>query len=62
MIIFELKEFMKLNVKAEEEAILGYMTILKYTNNIYLRKVYERILIDERTHLEIFRKVLADLN
>lgn len=56
-----LKEIIHLNIKAEEEAILGYRNILRYTNNIYLRKIYERIVMDEITHLEIFKTILSNL-
>lgn len=57
-----LKEIIHLNIKAEEEAILGYRNILRYTNNIYLRRIYERIILDETTHLEIFKTILSGLN
>lgn len=53
----DLKEIIDLNIKAEEEAILGYKNILKYTNNIALRRIYERIVLDETTHLEVFKNI-----
>ena len=55
-----LREIMHLNIKAEEETILGYKNILRYTNNMYLRRIYERIILDETTHLEVFRSILKD--
>ena len=55
-----LKEIIDLNIKAEEEAMLGYKNILKYTNNMFLRRIYERIILDETTHLEVFRSILKD--
>lgn len=57
----KLKEIMHMNIKAEEEAILGYRNILRYTNNVYLIKIYERIILDEITHLEIFKTILRNL-
>ena len=57
-----LKEIIYSNIKAEEEAILGYKNILKYTNNIALRRIYERIILDETTHLEIFKSIANNLN
>lgn len=53
----DLKEIIDLNIKAEEESILGYKNILKYTNNIALRRIYERIVLDETTHLEVFKNI-----
>lgn len=58
----DLKEIMKINMKSEEEAIEGYRLLMRYTNNMYLRKVYERIILDEKTHLEIFKEILFNLN
>lgn len=52
-----LNEIMDLNIKAEEEAISGYKNILKYTNNITLRRIYERIILDETTHLEVLKSI-----
>ena len=49
---------MKTNIKAEEEAINGYINLKRYTNNITLRKIYDRIIIDEKTHKEVFEKIL----
>lgn len=56
----DIKEAMKKNIKAEEKAILDYRKLLYYTKNPYLRKVYERIILDEETHLKIFRKILQE--
>ena len=48
---------MKINICLEEEAISGYKQLMRYTNNVYLRRVYERIILDETTHLEIFKRL-----
>ena len=48
---------MKINCEAEETAIKGYRQLIRYTNNRYLRKVYERIILDEMAHLEIFKNI-----
>lgn len=55
--IKDLKEAMKINICLEEEAISGYKQLMRYTNNVYLRRVYERIILDETTHLEIFKRL-----
>lgn len=56
-----LKDVIKKNMKDEEGAIIGYRKLLHYTNNMHLRRIYERIILDETTHLEIFKKILMDL-
>ena len=45
-----IKEMMKINVVSEENAIMGYRQLMRYTNNMYLRRVYDRIILDETTH------------
>ena len=57
----DLEEIMRRNIKAEENAIESYRVLVRYTNNLYLRKVYERIILDEKTHLEIFKYILSNL-
>lgn len=52
-----LDEMLEYNVKAEEKAIEGYKKAIRYTNNIYLRNVFERIILDEQKHKEIFMKL-----
>lgn len=59
--ICDLKEAIKWNIQDEKEAINSYRNLLGYTNNMYLRRVYERILLDEMNHLEIFQKILCEL-
>ena len=59
--IKDIKEMMRINKKAEEEAIKGYRNIMRYTNNIYLRRVYERIILDETTHWQIFDDILKSM-
>lgn len=56
--IRDLKDAMKINIASEEAAIRGYRQLMRYTNNMYLRRIYERIILDEMTHLEIFKRIL----
>ena len=56
--IRDLKDAMKINIASEETAIRGYRQLMRYTNNMYLRRIYERIILDEMTHLEIFKMIL----
>ena len=58
--IKDIKEAMKINISSEETAIREYRQLMRYTNNMYLRRVYERIILDETTHLEIFKRILED--
>lgn len=56
-----LQKIIRKNIEAEEGAILSYQKLIRYTNNMYLRKVYERIILDEKTHIEIFKNILFGL-
>ena len=60
--IRDLKDAMKINIASEEAAIRGYRQLMRYTNNMYLRRIYERIILDEMTHLEIFKRILEKCN
>lgn len=55
--ICNLKEMMKINIESENKSINQYKKLIRYTSNIYLRKTYERILLDEMSHLEIFKAI-----
>jgi bacterioferritin len=59
--ICNLRDAIKKNMKDEESAIIGYRKLLRYTNNIHLRRIYERIILDETTHFEIFKRILMNL-
>ena len=37
-----LKEMMEFNILSEEKAIMEYRKIMRYTNNMQLRRVFER--------------------
>ena len=54
------KEAMHMNAQSEQMAINSYRKLMKYTNNPYLRKVYERIILDEVTHIKIFEKIMEE--
>ncbi|MCI8444660.1 MAG: hypothetical protein HFJ37_05915 [Clostridia bacterium] len=60
--IENLKEIMRYNILSEEKAIMGYRKAMRYTNNIQLRRVFERIIIDENMHKEIFKSILEGMN
>lgn len=58
--IKDIKDAMKNNISSEETTIRTYRQLMRYTNNMHLRRVYERIILDEKTHLEIFKRILED--
>ena len=59
--IRDLKDAMKINIASEEAAIRGYRQLMRYTNNMYLRRIYERIILDETTHWQIFDDILKSM-
>lgn len=52
-----LDEMLEYNIKSEEVAIKSYRRAIRYTNNMYLRRIFERIILDEQKHIEIFEKL-----
>lgn len=54
----DVEEMIKFNIYTEEVAIQGYRKAYLYTNNRSLKKVFERIILDEKTHIRIFRDML----
>lgn len=52
------EEMVKYNIFSEEEAIQGYRKLIRYTNNMGLRRIFERIILDEKTHKEIFSRMI----
>ena len=54
-------EVMKSNIRAEQEAIYGYEIAKKYTRNSSVRALFDRIIMDEKGHIEIFRGIQSNL-
>jgi bacterioferritin len=60
----DLEEMLKLDEKAEEEAILLYKTTIKVANeedDITTRRLFEDILADEEEHIDTFSKLLVGM-
>jgi len=60
----KLKEMITNDVKAEEEAIAMYRKIIdmcRDENDVVTRKLFEQILEDEESHLDMFEGWLGDL-
>ncbi len=53
-----LNEMLRYNIKSEEKAIEGYKRAIRYTKNIYLKNIFERIILDEQKHIEVFMKLI----
>lgn len=52
-----IQETMTYNIETEKVAIQGYQKAIMYTNNISLKRLFERIIQDEKLHIEIFQKI-----
>ncbi|MBQ7140021.1 MAG: manganese catalase family protein [Bacilli bacterium] len=52
------REMLVNNIKIENESIEQYNKLLSEINDENIRKVIERIILDERKHVEIFSKLL----
>lgn len=53
-----LTETMKYNIETEKIAIQGYQRGIMYTNNRSLKMLLNRIILEERLHIEIFREIM----
>lgn len=56
-----LPELMKYNVKTEEIAIAGYRRAIQNTRSLEIRKLFDRIIKDEKNHIKIFNEILKDI-
>ena len=50
-------EMLTYNIESEKKAIECYKEAIKYTQNKSIRDLLERIILDEKTHLEIFNRL-----
>ncbi len=50
-------DMLMFNIESEKKAIKGYEEAIKYTQNKSVRELLERIILDEKTHLEIFNRL-----
>ena len=58
--INSIEKLIQHNIKIEEYSINQYRKIQRYTSNVQLRKIYERIIQDEYAHLKIFNLILEE--
>ena len=55
-----IEDMIRYNIYTEEMAIQGYRRAMMYTKNLSIRKVLERIILDEKTHKQIFENILKN--
>lgn len=55
-----IKETMQYNIYMEREAIKGYKRAIMGTRNISIQKLLNRIILDERTHIDIFTRLINE--
>lgn len=56
----DIKETMKYNIYTEKKAIEGYRKAIRRTNNISIKRLLNRIIMDEKTHIEIFTRIMKE--
>lgn len=55
-----LEEVMRENIRGEQKAIRDYKELMECTNDECIRNLIERIILDEKTHIEVFKSILED--
>ena len=55
-----LKDILKINIEAETLAIKNYQNLIKVINDKYIKKMLERIIVDEEIHLKIFNDLYKE--
>lgn len=57
----DLKDMLKTDIKAEETAIKTYEHHKRLINDKYIKRMLDRIILDEKRHLEIFNSIYNGL-
>lgn len=57
----DLKDMLKTDIKAEETAIKTYEHHKRLINDKYIKRMLDRIIMDEKRHLEIFNSIYNGL-
>lgn len=52
---------MEHNIKTEKIAIDGYNKAIRYTRNQDIRKLFSRIILDEKNHIEVFTRIIENV-
>jgi bacterioferritin len=56
-----LEDVLKIDIEAEEKAIENYRKSISLINDKYIKKLLERIIMDEELHLNIFKDLLNNI-
>lgn len=51
---------MQYNIFSEKEAIKGYQRAIMSTRNISIQRLLNRIILDEKSHIEIFSRIIKE--
>lgn len=52
------EEVMKNNIQEEHQAIRNYESLIECTNDECIKKLMERIILDEKSHIEVFNAIM----
>lgn len=55
-----IKETLQYNIYLEREAIKGYKRAVMGTRNVSIQRLFNRIILDERTHIDIFTRLINE--
>lgn len=55
------RRFLKINIEAEQKAIDNYRKNIEQINDKYVRAILDRIIMDEKHHIDIFNGLLEEL-
>lgn len=55
-----IKETLQYNIYLERESIKGYKRAIMGTRNVSIQKLFNRIILDERTHIDIFTRLINE--
>ena len=56
-----LEKMLEIDIMSEQKAIRNYQIHKDMINDKYIKKILDRIILDEKRHLEIFNKLLSSL-
>lgn len=57
-----LEKLLKYNIKSETDAINNYLEHIKMIDDVYIKRILERIIEDEKIHIKCFNDLLDEYN
>lgn len=58
--INDIIKLMEYNIKSEKEAIDQYNKIILYSRNPSITRLFQRIILDEKTHIKVFNEIINE--